>query len=262
MLSHNVVKDLLPQYIDGLCSDETNTEMSEHLENCYECESVYKAMTEDIPTEETEVKDIDYLKKIKSKNLKRIIVAACGVAALAFAFVFIFVIGVPARSDDISLAWAQITTQKSGDVSEGDARLSQYKTADHTLMLTMVGEGNFSVREEVTDTPNFSVMTPSGAALVDRIVTLHVNVVPEFLGNGKSYTYSLDNPEIHDYSKVKTLRVVVKTADKEYIASRVAEFAVTYDGDTPTIHVGDNTPINLPESIRYSMFEIDTKDNE
>jgi hypothetical protein len=262
MLSHNVVKDLLPQYIDGLCSDETNKEMSEHLENCYECESVYKAMAEVIPTEETEVKDIDYLKKIKSRNLKRIIVAACGVAALAFAFVFIFVIGVPVKDEDMSLVMAQITTQTSNDVTEGEPLISPYKTADHTLMLTMVGEGNFSVREEVTDTPNTSIMTPSGAAYVDRTVYLKVNVVPEFLGNGKLYTYSLDNPEMHDYDKVKTLRVVVKTADKEYIASRVAEFYVTYDGDTPAIYAGDNTPINLPESIQYGIAVIESEDTE
>jgi hypothetical protein len=244
MLSHNVVKDLLPQYIDGLCSDETNKEMSEHLENCYECESVYKAMAGDIEPipDETETKNIDYLKKIKSKNLKRIIIAACGVAALAFAFVFIFVIGVPVKDEDMSLVMAQVTTQKSNDVTEGEPLISPYKTAEHTLMLTMVGEGNFSVREEVSD-------TLYGTAYVDRTVYLKVNVVPEFLGNGKSYTYSLDNPEMPDFDKLKSLRVVVTTADKEYIATRVAEF-------------NENTTIAIPQAIQYNIVVIETKDTE
>jgi hypothetical protein len=261
MLSHNVVKDLLPQYIDGLCSDETNKEMSEHLENCYECESVYKAMTEEIPTEETEVKDIDYLKKIKSRNLKRIIVAACGVAALAFAFVFIFVIGVPVKGDDISVTMAQITTSASSDVEAGEPLISPYKTPEHTLMLTMVGEGNFSVREEVSDTPNMSVMTPSGPAYVDRTVTLYVNGVPEFLGSGKIYSYSLDKPEMPDFDKVKNLRVYVKTADKGYIATREVSYAVKY-GVIPNIYAGDGSQVNLPESYQYSMTVIDTIENE
>jgi hypothetical protein len=265
MLSHNVVKDLLPQYIDNLCSDETNTEVREHLDGCYECESIYRAMTEkfteeDIPTEETDVKDIDYLKKVKARNLRRIIAAACSVAVLAFAFVFIFVIGVPVKSDDISLTMASIL--KGGNVTAGENHTLQYKSYDHSLMLSMVGEGNFSIREEVSDTPNISVLNSSGNVYIDRTVTLYVNVVPEFLGNGKIYSYSLDKPDMSDFDRVKNFKVVVKTADKEYIASRVLDFNVVYQGEEAIKISGDGSAINLAETVQYNIIEIDTKDND
>lgn len=63
-----IVKDLLPNYIDGLTCEEVNMEIKKHLEECKGCRTIYKQMSlpvsrESIPEDE----NIDFLKKLKGK---------------------------------------------------------------------------------------------------------------------------------------------------------------------------------------------------
>lgn len=44
----NIVKDLMPLYIDGIVSDETAGEIQEHIEQCNECQEEYKALTQNL----------------------------------------------------------------------------------------------------------------------------------------------------------------------------------------------------------------------
>jgi hypothetical protein len=43
-----IIEDLLPLFIDGLVSSETNKAIEEHLEQCSECRRVHKILKEDI----------------------------------------------------------------------------------------------------------------------------------------------------------------------------------------------------------------------
>lgn len=42
-----MIRDLLPLYIDGLTSKESNQEIEKHLKNCEECQKYYQEMTGD-----------------------------------------------------------------------------------------------------------------------------------------------------------------------------------------------------------------------
>ena len=44
-----VIKDLLPLYIDGLCSDETAAIIKEHLDGCESCKNTYNTMKSEVP---------------------------------------------------------------------------------------------------------------------------------------------------------------------------------------------------------------------
>lgn len=44
----NIIKDLIPLYIDGCCSDETACEVKKHIESCYKCKTVFESMTNSI----------------------------------------------------------------------------------------------------------------------------------------------------------------------------------------------------------------------
>ena len=41
----DIIKDLLPLYIDECCSEESANEVKKHLEKCKECDKLYKNMT-------------------------------------------------------------------------------------------------------------------------------------------------------------------------------------------------------------------------
>ena len=70
-----IIRDLLPLYIDGLTSKESNQEIEKHLKNCEECQKYYQEMTGDIDNfsviTNEEIVDVNLIKKIKKKNRKK-----------------------------------------------------------------------------------------------------------------------------------------------------------------------------------------------
>ena len=48
----NIVKDLLPTYIDGLCSKESKEFIEDHLRNCVDCKEVFEMMQDEIKVED------------------------------------------------------------------------------------------------------------------------------------------------------------------------------------------------------------------
>ena len=47
-----VIKDLLPSYVDGLTSAETNRLVKEHLASCGDCRRLFEAMQAPLPETE------------------------------------------------------------------------------------------------------------------------------------------------------------------------------------------------------------------
>lgn len=64
-----IVQDLLPNYIDKLTSEETNSFVEKHLEECKECHEIIENMKKDFEKERNELnkKTIKYAKKYKRK---------------------------------------------------------------------------------------------------------------------------------------------------------------------------------------------------
>ena len=69
-----IIKDLLPSYIDNLTSDASNSMIKEHLLTCESCRDTVKCMgkAEEIIMEEDR-KEIDFLKENKKRNKRKII---------------------------------------------------------------------------------------------------------------------------------------------------------------------------------------------
>ena len=70
-----IIRDLLPLYIDGLTSKESNQEIEKHLKNCEECQKYYQEMTGGIDNfsviTNEEIEDVNLIKKIKKKNRRK-----------------------------------------------------------------------------------------------------------------------------------------------------------------------------------------------
>lgn len=52
-----IIRDLLPLYVDDVCSDETRKEVEEHLKTCTDCKTIYDFMCSDME------------KRAKTKNI-------------------------------------------------------------------------------------------------------------------------------------------------------------------------------------------------
>lgn len=67
-LECEMVRDLLPNYIEELTSEKTNKVIEEHLENCKDCRKVYQSMKVDLNIKENE----DIRNKTKVKIFRKI----------------------------------------------------------------------------------------------------------------------------------------------------------------------------------------------
>ena len=86
-----IVKDLLPNYIDGLNSEESNADISKHLDECADCRTVYEKMAAVIPQEiQPEDKDVDFLKKLKRKMLRKNVVVAISTCIVVLSSLIVF----------------------------------------------------------------------------------------------------------------------------------------------------------------------------
>lgn len=90
-LSCEIVKDLLPSYIDQLTSKETSEAVAAHLSDCESCRAAYREMTNSEPPKD-EQPEVDYLKKVRNsrRRIRNIaIIAASGVLVLGLVAVLI-----------------------------------------------------------------------------------------------------------------------------------------------------------------------------
>ncbi|MCG3088340.1 zf-HC2 domain-containing protein [Sporosarcina cyprini] len=77
-MNHHVFRDLVPSYIENLTSEETNRQMEEHMRECEACREYLNEMQEELSVERTEEqrkekRNIDYFKKVKSRNKKKLL---------------------------------------------------------------------------------------------------------------------------------------------------------------------------------------------
>ncbi len=107
-MSCDIIRDLLPSYIDGIATDETNKIVKEHIEVCESCKKTLEFMS--APEEQKDInekKEINFLKKVKKRNIKAVIISAVAVVlvfVIGFAvkkYVEEYVVEVPIEASDL-----------------------------------------------------------------------------------------------------------------------------------------------------------------
>ena len=82
-----VVRDLLPNYIEKLTSEETNQEIEAHLSDCKPCTKVYEEMKAEVPTESDSIME-------DAKDLSKFLRKTKAVSALKFGLMLMFALGI------------------------------------------------------------------------------------------------------------------------------------------------------------------------
>ncbi|MGE9993784.1 DUF4825 domain-containing protein [Peptoniphilaceae bacterium SGI.137] len=130
-LECEIIRDLLPTYVDGQTSDVTNMAIKEHISECHECAEVLRRMKEPEEGSVFQEKEINYLKKVKKSKRS----AAWVAAAIALVFgmavlgLFIFVRGTETdiNAHDVSIQVEDGVVYAKGNMvssGEGVARVS------------------------------------------------------------------------------------------------------------------------------------------
>lgn len=100
----DVIRDLLPGYVDGLTSEASNDAVRSHLETCGDCRAALDAMRAPEPERtKTEEKELDFLRKTNRTSRLRALWAGLGVLALAALAlcVYAFAIGQKSLPDSL-----------------------------------------------------------------------------------------------------------------------------------------------------------------
>lgn len=137
-----LIRDLLPSYIDHLTSEVTNLYIEEHLAECEECCRILGIMREPYrEPEEKEKQEIDFLKKIKKRTRITVlrsmlaVMAVCGI--IWFAKLFIF--GTCAYSEymdcSVRVNGKQLTV--SGSAGDNDLEIAGVRYSEEDGVITI-----------------------------------------------------------------------------------------------------------------------------
>ena len=88
MLPCPVVKDLLPSYLEGLTSPETNRAVEDHLDGCPGCRGVKNAMAAQVELDRAPQPRRDFLGEFKRHQH----ITAVLLVALTFVFTYVFIL--------------------------------------------------------------------------------------------------------------------------------------------------------------------------
>lgn len=193
MLTCNVVKDLLPNYIDNLVSEKTAHEIADHLTSCADCRSAYEKMKAPLaPIVMQDKNEIDFLKKIKIKGrirtLKYTAICTGVVVALMAVFFLIFARGTPVNSADLDY---RAVVDTNGDFV---IEMTLEKSSALSVSMEMIYEGEGEARKL------------KGFILTPR-------QMPEFIAEGNRYSFGVSGDSIDDFQNGKFL-LSIQFADK------------------------------------------------
>ena len=101
----DLIKDMLPLYIDDACNEDIKLRVREHLKNCAECKKLYDEMVGELPALDVEIpnaKAINPFKKIKRANMIKT-AAITLFAMIIVATAVILITGHSSKNDTISI---------------------------------------------------------------------------------------------------------------------------------------------------------------
>ncbi|GAB6991917.1 zf-HC2 domain-containing protein [Paenibacillus pini] len=118
----DIVRDLLPSYIENLTSPSSNEEIEQHLTSCEHCRQFHQEMTgivnENVPAmNNKEIENLDYLKKVRTKNKKTLLISISAVLIVTLVIISFFAIPVSVSSQDVTLSYEKTNTRFKVELS-------------------------------------------------------------------------------------------------------------------------------------------------
>jgi len=221
-----LVKDIMPTYIDGLVSDETEKDIKLHLESCPDCQLLYEQMTApiDVAPLKSKKDEINFLLKIKKKTIKTVVksiaITLLAVIVVFGAFSWIFAIGTKVNSEDVtfstSIEWTNF------DLRNGpNSPVPEDTQIDREWVIRFELNNGKALRakvEPIYGEDAYSVKTVTG-----QIVTLY-EVQPSALlyeSSQYSYGYGYANArnESDDVHLNDDIIIIIRFQDKEMVYS-------------------------------------------
>lgn len=156
MIPCEVIRDLLPLYIDDACSEKTTEYMKEHLESCADCKMKYNGMKENVLS--NTVISTEHLNEIKPLSLvkryiRRKMILISSVAVILLLVVLMLLIqNIQGKNNEITFTVSSdymndVVTEIKANLEEkwsvGDKLIIQLYGSDDSATLLLGGHGHY-----------------------------------------------------------------------------------------------------------------------
>lgn len=209
-----IVRDLLPSYVDGLTSEVTNRAVEAHVAACPSCAGELGRMTEPESSDLTEpTAEVDYLKKVRRKSRRSVgLIVACFACILLFVGALqIFFYGTPVSGDAVECS---VTVSEEAVTEEGTV----YQTL--TIQGTSLDSSRSIVRVEYIGSEGGSV-------------ALTFYTAPKTFFNSNSITKSVFIPAPVNYVSVGNRFLWFAGTEVDNTVSMLYAARNPYVGDMP-----------------------------
>ncbi|MBQ3486694.1 MAG: zf-HC2 domain-containing protein [Clostridia bacterium] len=243
-----VVRDLLPSYIDGLTSPETAELIEAHLSTCETCRAIHREMTGQEPPK-AEQPEVDYLKKVRAsgRRLRRIAIAA-GCAVI--------VLGVTAFW--ISRAYKQQAASDAETITALQASEEdlQKQAAADAETITILKESEEELKRQM-ELPTVLYNAETGVLVVTGTGDYDQIVIPDEAENAK--TLDVQDDEFHLSADMAILKGDIELfGGKESLQSFLPGFIDRTDRSLSAIrtYIREHAPSVYPVEDGDKMVEI------
>ena len=264
-----IVEDLLPAYVEGLTSAETNAAVEAHLASCPACAAKRAAMgAEEGPSpEEAEetAREVDYLKKVRRRSRRRVAAAIlCTVLVLLLGFAAkIFVIGEPLDPDGVA-----VSSQESDDVLQ--VQISSYGSGNAFHSWTVENQDGVVVitARSVLVSPLFRDGTGTVEVPLEGVTEIWLGEAGEGRMIWQEDTgisadawalYQAQTPYVGDATAVGKLLAAVDTWYGPYIEYTISlqtdqePYGLTIHFDDITAHMSKDSVIRVTDQRMYTL---------
>ncbi|KOS61650.1 zf-HC2 domain-containing protein [Lysinibacillus agricola] len=204
-MNHDIFKDLVPSYIEKLTSEETTRQMEKHMKECEECKKYVMEMQEAFFVENThehnkEKESIDYLKKVRSKNRRKIFMVAGSLLAffiiISVSYYFLFVHMWIADENNV-----QTNIQRHGTT----VTLTFQAKSNNRYLLAIDNSRNNKYKDEIIIYENWNISADKKWNFFSELATSYrdgVNITYTFLDKNTLLLNNGEKKELTDEDKI------------------------------------------------------------
>ncbi|MDD1502791.1 zf-HC2 domain-containing protein [Lysinibacillus sp. CNPSo 3705] len=205
-MNHDIFKDLVPSYIEKLTSEETTRQMKKHMSECEECKKYVMEMQEGFLVENTREinkgkESIDYLKKVRFKNRRKIFVVAGSLLAffliISVSYYFLFVHMWIADENNV-----QKNIQRHGTT----VTLTFQTKSNNRYLLAMEDSRNNKYKDEIIIYESWNILADKKWNFFSELAKSHrdgVNITYTFLDENTLLLNNGEEKELSDEDKIK-----------------------------------------------------------
>lgn len=193
-----IVKDLLPSYIDDLTSAESNFEIDEHIETCQECKEILDQMKTEVNVENVELNKeiIKPFKKLNRRVFQSILITSTVCILLVGAYFYLFQIGWKVDSSDLDITYSYKNDTLWIDFELTNGKNLNSWTNHHNIPATIAFtecfnsvlddmDGKFSYGISIDEDGNLKTFSGDDCIVLhfkDKTETLYLKEIAEELG--------------------------------------------------------------------------------